>query len=171
MCPVLVVFGGLPGSGKSAAARLISERTGWQRVSSDVIRLELFPARTYSADESACVYQTIVDRVVAEIHGGRSVIVDASHITQPVVWESILPPGVGVRRFWLSCSDEVAERRLAGRIGDESEADIVVRARLVGRVGDLAGWDVVDTTGWTVGDVADLVLGRCCSVGEGGPDG
>lgn len=69
---------GLPGAGKTTTAKEIAELTGAQRLTSDELRLKLFPQPTFSEPEHQQLYRHL-DREVDELLGqGKSVIYDAN---------------------------------------------------------------------------------------------
>ncbi len=69
---------GYPGAGKTTTARMIAEITGAERLSSDEIRLKMFPHPTFSEAEHKQLYQAI-DRQTEELLAqGKSVIYDAN---------------------------------------------------------------------------------------------
>ncbi len=88
--PRLVVIGGLSGTGKSTIASALSARTGFERISSDVVRKELAglppnhrpsEAETtwlYGASQSERTYGALYDRASKALAAGRGVILDAT---------------------------------------------------------------------------------------------
>lgn len=69
---------GLPGAGKSTLARKLEEETGAIRLSSDELRLVIFPRPTFSQTEHDTLYQ-ILDRAVEVLmQKGYDVIYDAN---------------------------------------------------------------------------------------------
>lgn len=76
--PTLFLMFGYPGAGKTTAAKLISQLTGAVRLSSDELRLELFPKPTYTEAEHAAVYKALDERVEELLKEGKSVIYDAN---------------------------------------------------------------------------------------------
>jgi predicted kinase len=76
--PTLYLMFGYPGAGKTTAAKLIHEVTGASRLSSDELRLELFPHPTYSENEHQAVYQTLDEQVEKLLRQGKDVIYDAN---------------------------------------------------------------------------------------------
>lgn len=78
----LVILSGLPGSGKSWMARRIAERTGLPIVGSDDVRRRLRPARTYSAAESALVYDTCRRIVEIALRAGGGAVIDATNLRE-----------------------------------------------------------------------------------------
>lgn len=89
---MLVITCGLAGTGKSTLARALADATGFEMVSSDVVRkrlagiepgerrLEEFGAGIYTADFSELTYGALLDAARESLQAGRSVIVDASFI-------------------------------------------------------------------------------------------
>lgn len=69
---------GYPGAGKTTAAETIARLTGAVRLSSDAVRLELFPAPTFSQTEHDALYHTLDLRTEELLHQGKDVIYDAN---------------------------------------------------------------------------------------------
>lgn len=76
--PTLFLMFGYPGAGKTTAAKTIQELTGAEHLSSDILRLELFPKPTYSQEEHDAVYAELDKRTEASLSQGKSVIYDAN---------------------------------------------------------------------------------------------
>jgi aminoglycoside phosphotransferase family enzyme/predicted kinase len=89
---MLVITCGLAGTGKSTLARALADATGFEVVSSDVVRkrlagiepgerrLEEFGAGIYAADFSELTYSALLDIARESLQAGRSVVIDASFI-------------------------------------------------------------------------------------------
>jgi len=69
---------GYPGAGKTTAAEVISQLTGAVLLSSDKVRLELFPQPTFSQLEHDALYLTLDARTEELLRAGKSVIYDAN---------------------------------------------------------------------------------------------
>jgi predicted kinase len=69
---------GYPGAGKTTIAKVIAKLTGAVRLSSDEVRLELFPQPTFSEDEHQKLYDTLNERTADLLRQGQSVIYDAN---------------------------------------------------------------------------------------------
>ncbi|MBI5285214.1 MAG: AAA family ATPase [Chloroflexi bacterium] len=140
----LVMMIGLAGSGKSYVANAIACRMGAAVVTSDVVRREMADERAvsspgapygsgaYSIESRARVYDEMHRRAVQHLAQGRSVVLDATHISR---------------------GDRLAARRLAQDAGARLLAvhvvadETTVRARLDERT---AAGDAVSDARWNV---------------------
>jgi predicted kinase len=80
--PALVVVSGLPGTGKTYFSKKLSDRLLFVTLESDVLRRILNPIPDHSKSESARLFSAIhliCERLLKE---GRSVIVDATNLTE-----------------------------------------------------------------------------------------
>src|SRR5690242_18566141 len=73
--PMLIVLGGLPGSGKSTVAEALSRRASIAVLRSDTIRKLLFPRPGYTGEESAWVFAVLHGAAERLLTNGTSVIV------------------------------------------------------------------------------------------------
>lgn len=69
---------GYPGAGKTTTARIIAKLTGAVHLSSDKIRLELFPQPNFTPEEHTELYKEIDKRTKELLSAGRDVIYDAN---------------------------------------------------------------------------------------------
>ena len=80
--PVFIAVSGLPGTGKSYFAKKLAERIPLVILESDALRKVLFPSPTYSAVESARLFQAshlLIERLLRE---GISLILDATNLVE-----------------------------------------------------------------------------------------
>ncbi len=80
--PALVVLSGLPGSGKTYFCQKLSERVAFVVLESDALRKTLFPAPSYSPEESARLFLAIHHLIEDLLRKGISVILDATNLVE-----------------------------------------------------------------------------------------
>jgi uncharacterized protein len=135
--PRLVAIGGLSGSGKSSVARELAPRLGGfpgaVQVRSDIERKRLFgvgfderlPRSAYAAEVSDIVYGVCRKRALMALEGGQSVIVDAVHAKKEerdAIAETAAHFGFPFTGIWLAAPPDTMRSRIAGRVGDVSDA-------------------------------------------------
>ena len=77
MATLYMMFG-YPGAGKTTAAEAIANLTGAVHLSSDKVRLELFPEPHFTQTEHDALYRTLDLRAEELLHAGKDVIYDAN---------------------------------------------------------------------------------------------
>jgi aminoglycoside phosphotransferase family enzyme/predicted kinase len=142
--PALVAIGGLSGSGKTtlamAMAPLFGAAPGAVIVRSDVERKRLaglawdmrLPPGAYTPEASARTYAELLRRARMALAAGCSVIIDAvsARPEERAAIEALArEEGVPFRGIWLDVPSDVAQRRVAGRTGDASDASTAVVER------------------------------------------
>lgn len=76
--PILYLFVGYPGAGKTTASRLIQEKTGAENLWADLERQKMFGAPTHSPDENTKFYD-YMNRLTGQLLSqGKSVIFDTN---------------------------------------------------------------------------------------------
>jgi predicted kinase len=76
--PTLYLMFGYPGAGKTTASDIIQSLTGAVHLSSDRIRLELFPHPEFTPVEHHSLYRLLDQRTETLLGQGKSVIYDAN---------------------------------------------------------------------------------------------
>lgn len=76
--PTLYLMMGLPGAGKTTTAKIISELTGAEHISSDETRLKMFPHPSFSESEHNQLYHLLDKRTEELLKAGNNVIYDAN---------------------------------------------------------------------------------------------
>ncbi len=130
----LLLLCGLPGTGKSRLARQLAARLPLVVVSSDEVRLWLFPEPRQTPEEHAVVHRTCHMLVEDLLNEGHSVVVDATNLRHRH------------RERYYRLADACGARLL---IVQTTASPEVVRARLQGRAegvladfGSRADWEV-----------------------------
>jgi predicted kinase len=129
----LVAVGGLPGAGKSVAAREIAARLNAVLLRTDVVRKELYPAPSYTPKEGERVYEHFLAQADEQIAQGRSVVLDATFRQESLRWraEQIARVHGAIWHLILVHAPESRVRsRIAGRTNDPSDADFRVYLQL-----------------------------------------
>lgn len=76
--PVLYLFVGIPGAGKTTIAKLIQEATGATHLWADQERQAMFDTVCHSQQESQALYEHLNDRTADLLETGNSVIFDTN---------------------------------------------------------------------------------------------
>ncbi len=80
--PVLVAVSGLPGTGKSYFSTKLAEKLPFVILESDTLRKVLFSPPTYTARESASLFQAIHCLIERLLKKGISLILDATNLSE-----------------------------------------------------------------------------------------
>jgi aminoglycoside phosphotransferase family enzyme/predicted kinase len=158
----LVVVGGPPASGKSTLATAIADQTGWTRLSSDVVRRELFDevghvdatvdAGLYDPARTRATYDALLARARTVLALGDSVILDASWSQEERRRDArIVSSETQSELVELHCDAPEAIRveralRRAGAGGDPSDAGPELAATLTSRFAAWPRATTIDTT-------------------------
>lgn len=138
--PLLLVIGGLSGTGKSTVAAALGQRRRFVRLNSDTIRKQLAGvaptarpgAELYTPEMSRRTYAELLRRAREEIAAGRDVIADATFPLRAGRDEArriAERAGAAHLLVWCECAEHVVRERLErrSRAGtDASDADWTV---------------------------------------------
>ena len=125
----LVVVCGLPGAGKSTVASAVADRLDAALVRTDVVRKELFPDPSYTAEESRRTYEAVYDRAGDRLAGGDSVVLDGTFrraARRQEARDLAERRGADLRLVRVSCDERTAKARIRSRADDPSDADVDV---------------------------------------------
>src|SRR5688572_2508470 len=75
---MIVIFMGLPGSGKSYLANRLSTAINADYISSDRLRKKMIACRTYSENEKELVYNEMLTQMRQAINQNKDLVLDAS---------------------------------------------------------------------------------------------
>jgi aminoglycoside phosphotransferase family enzyme/predicted kinase len=136
--PVLLMIGGMMGTGKTSLAESLRQTLGWKVLASDTVRKRLagsapaephadaFETGLYTAEWTARTYTALLQEATAVLADARSVILDASFSQRSVRQSAAaLAASTGARPVFVECrcSREVALQRLARRWKARTEAE------------------------------------------------
>ncbi len=131
---MLLITCGLPGTGKSWLARRLAEDTGFEVVSSDIVRKELagispserryeeFRSGIYGPEFTDRTYAALLDRARGLLSGGRSAILDASFVRRVHRQQArrlAKETGAQFACIQIETPRELVRKRLERRKGDE----------------------------------------------------
>jgi aminoglycoside phosphotransferase family enzyme/predicted kinase len=139
--PVLLLVGGLPGSGKTTLADEVARRRGWVVLSSDDVRRESrcpgepvgWEAGSYTPAVTEAVYAELLRRAGLALERGDSVVLDASWRSagnRAAARELARRTASLALEVRCTCPDAVAAARLESRTGSSSQATPDVRRRM-----------------------------------------
>lgn len=147
---ILLLFCGLPGTGKSRISRMFSEATGAERISSDSIRMNLLEKRTYSREEKEMVYKKMAESAGGLLSSGKNVTADATfYLEEDRSMMRKVAEETGSDFFIVRCvaPDEVVRKRMEKKRSDHSEADYKVYLKVKKQFQDIKGEHLcIDTT-------------------------
>jgi len=140
--PVLIAVSGLPGTGKSYVATRLAEKTKSIVLESDALRKVLFPAPTYSAEESTRLFRAINRLTEDLLKKGVPVVIDSTNLAERDreylyhIAEHTRAKLVLVR---VTAPAELVHQRLARRPleASKSDADWAVYERMAASVEDI----------------------------------
>jgi predicted kinase len=164
---LLVVFAGLPGSGKSVLSRGVADAIGATYLRIDSIESAIVATLMPFKDNP--VGYVIAERVAADqLAGGRDVVADAVNGVAPARagWVALAArTGATLRFVEVRCGDEAEHRRRVESRTPEMPGqhvptwDQVRRRRFEPWPPELSGRLVVDNVGDAAGHVARIVAG------------
>ena len=166
----LVVFSGLPGTGKSTLAENVARRLGaaWLRV--DVVEAAILKAGLPPSFETGlAAYIACRDLAADQLRMGRDVVIDAVNGVEPArsMWRE-LSREFGADRFTIEvrCSDLVEHRRrVESRVSATPPLPAPTWPEVAHR--EFAPWEDPTLVIDNVGDVADAVERIARFVGSG----
>jgi aminoglycoside phosphotransferase family enzyme/predicted kinase len=152
--PVLLLVGGLPGTGKSTLAAAAAAE-GWEVLRTDQVRRDL-PERSgedrYAPPAIADAYREMLERARRVLAGGSSAVLDATWAAaeeRARAARLAAEAGASLVEVRCTCDDDVAAARIEERrrrATDASEATVAVRRAMEARFDPWPAAAVVDTS-------------------------
>jgi len=112
--PMLYLMFGYPGAGKSTTAKVIEQLTGAIRLSSDEVRIELFPKPTFSQQEHDALYKELDNRAEKLLSEGRNVVYDANlnrYQHRKDKYDICQRTGATAKLLWIQADKSLAKER------------------------------------------------------------
>lgn len=129
---MIILVGGLPGSGKTYFADRLAAKIGAGYISSDQVRMALHATGQYKMDDKLQVYRELASRVESECKTGHDVVVDAtfSHEVMRALFVSLASRlGVALRMIWVVAGEELIRQRVS-KPRKHTEADFGVYLKI-----------------------------------------
>jgi predicted kinase len=125
---MLVIFRGLPGTGKTwLVERVLREKPGFLVLSRDVLRAAIFPLPGYSSEEKALVDELILSMAGMLLGKRRSVLIDGMALSSARQVQDFVDMAVSRGAPWriieCVCSEKTALARIGGDTGAHPAGD------------------------------------------------
>lgn len=131
--PILIIFCGLPGVGKTTIAKKLAPLIDATMLSSDKIRKELIPQPTYERYERELIYQVMM-LIAKYLHkAGKTCILDATFTKEEFRNQVKKKTHCSNDQFFIVecfCSENIAISRIKHRKGGYSDADVSVYLKM-----------------------------------------
>lgn len=170
---ILVLLGGLPGTGKSALAGAVADQLGFTVLSSDRVRKELtglpaeasvpapFGTGIYSAEWTERAYAELLRRATTLLTHGESVIIDASFSSakhRAAAAATAADTSADLVQLHCTASPELAARRMSTRASTISDADPQIAQAMAAAADPWPEAQAINTdSGGISGELGDLI--------------
>lgn len=113
----LYLMMGFPGAGKTTTAKVISDLTESEHISSDETRLKMFPHPSFSDAEHSQLYRLLDKRTEESLRAGKDVIYDANlnrYRHRKEKYDICARNGTQPVLIWVQTPKELAKARATG---------------------------------------------------------
>ncbi|MEP0134441.1 MAG: ATP-binding protein [Eudoraea sp.] len=126
--PILIVIFGLPGTGKTTFATVLSNQLGIKHFNTDIIRSLSGKSQQYDKENKALIYDEILKLTSLEFEKGKSVIVDATFYKKKLRKRfKVLAQEYDASVKWIEvCAGEEVVKKRVSKKRRYSEADFAV---------------------------------------------
>jgi predicted kinase len=114
MRPVVYIFVGYPGAGKTTVAKFIEKATRAVHLWADNEREQMFDEPTWSADESHQLYSHLNDQTRGLLQAGKSVVFDTNfnfRKDRDLLRQIAAENGADFKVIWLTTDKELSYKR------------------------------------------------------------
>ena len=151
--PVLAVIFGLPGTGKTTMARILSKALEFKHLNTDKVRAALGMRDRYTEKDKAVVYKRLLKQAEAHLRDGEDLVVDGT-FSREVYRDSLrqIALRTGAVLKWIqTMASEEAVRARVGKERPYSQADFEVYRKIRDEFDTLkeAGLEEVCLEVWT----------------------
>lgn len=111
---ILYMMFGYPGAGKTTTAEIIARHTGAVHLSSDKLRLDLFPEPGFSPEEHGMLYKELDTQTEVLLRQGKDVIYDANlnrRVHRKEKYDICRRTGAQPLLIWVQTERETAKQR------------------------------------------------------------
>lgn len=123
---MLLLFSGLPATGKTTLAKKVAKKINAEILRTDVIRKEIIREPKYTDEEKEAVYKEMFSRAEKMISSGKTVILDANFYKEGQRTEAKKIAGRTGAKFFLievTCPEEKIRGRMKIRKKAEDASD------------------------------------------------
>ncbi len=130
--PILIIIFGLPGTGKTTFATLLSKQLGIKHYNTDIIRSLSGKSKQYDEENKTLIYDEMLSLTSLEFEKGKSVIIDATFYKKKLRKKfQVLAQEYDVIVKWIEiCADEEIVKKRVSKKRRYSEADYTVYQKI-----------------------------------------